>query len=199
VKSVGIQYRPIPSLMPVEQAKSVVLVTGGTGLVGYAIQHIIDTEPVGSRFGRREGEAWIFLSSKDADLRFVSFLFLSLRASISYLSGSGIQCRRNGFSISIDPRTSFISPPLVRCASPCLSWVALCNAEQQSVAHILKALSFSSPATTIQATLIRTVILSSRMRTHPPVSGKTYREKALGKFKQQPIVPVGAPSLTVAC
>ncbi|KAF8500179.1 hypothetical protein F5888DRAFT_1679823 [Russula emetica] len=55
--------------MPVEQPKSVVLVTGGTGLVGYAIQHIIDTEPVGSRFGRREGEAWFFLSSKDADLR----------------------------------------------------------------------------------------------------------------------------------
>jgi GDP-L-fucose synthase len=57
--------------MPVELPKSVVLVTGGTGLVGYAIQHVIDTEPVGSRFGRQEGEAWFFLSSKDADLRFV--------------------------------------------------------------------------------------------------------------------------------
>ena len=57
--------------MPVQQQKSVVLVTGGTGLVGYAIQHVIETELVGSRFGRREGEAWVFLSSKDADLRFV--------------------------------------------------------------------------------------------------------------------------------
>jgi hypothetical protein len=37
------------------------------------------------------------------------------------------------------------------------------------------------------------------MSTHPPVTGETYREKALRKFKQQPIVPVGAPSLTVAC
>ena len=72
--------------MPVvEQPQSVVLVTGGTGLVGYAIQHVIDNEPVGSRFGRREGEAWYFLSSKDADLRFVSF-FQPLRTSLSYLS-----------------------------------------------------------------------------------------------------------------
>ncbi|KAI9508259.1 hypothetical protein F5148DRAFT_980108 [Russula earlei] len=47
----------------------VILVTGGTGLVGYAIQHVIETEPVGSRFGRREGEKWVFVGSKDADLR----------------------------------------------------------------------------------------------------------------------------------
>jgi hypothetical protein len=65
--------------MPVELPKSVVLVTGGTGLVGYAIQNVIDTEPVGSKFGRREGEAWFFLSSKDADLRFVSFFAASSR------------------------------------------------------------------------------------------------------------------------
>ena len=32
--------------------------------------------------------------------------------------------------------------------------------------------------------------------TTRPVSGETYREKALRKFKQQPLVPVGAPSLT---
>jgi len=62
--------------MPAEQPKSVVLVTGGTGLVGHGIQHVIDTEPIGSRFGRREGETWIFLSSKDGDLRFVSFFIL---------------------------------------------------------------------------------------------------------------------------
>jgi len=46
-----------------------VLVTGGTGLVGKALQHVIDTEPVGSRFGKLEGEEWIFLGSKDGDLR----------------------------------------------------------------------------------------------------------------------------------
>lgn len=71
--------------MPVEQPKSVVLVTGGSGLVGFAIRHVIETEPVGSRFGRREGEDWVFLSSKDGDLRFVSFL-QPLRPSLSYLS-----------------------------------------------------------------------------------------------------------------
>jgi hypothetical protein len=79
--------------MPVEQPKSVVLVTGGTGLVGYAIQHVIETESVGSRFGRREGEAWFFLSSKDADLRFVSFCSLfghPLRTFLALLlQGSG--------------------------------------------------------------------------------------------------------------
>ncbi|KAG6899075.1 GDP-L-fucose synthase [Termitomyces sp. T159_Od127] len=48
---------------------AVVLVTGGTGLVGKAIQHVIETEPVGSRFGKKEGETWIFASSKDGDLR----------------------------------------------------------------------------------------------------------------------------------
>lgn len=48
---------------------SVILVTGGTGLVGYALKHVIDTEPVGSRFGRRPDETWVFIGSKDADLR----------------------------------------------------------------------------------------------------------------------------------
>ena len=72
--------------MPVEQPKSVVLVTGGTGLVGYAIQHVIDTEPVGSRFGKREGEAWVFLSSKDADLRFVLFFSLFGHPFLTFLA-----------------------------------------------------------------------------------------------------------------
>ncbi|KAG6887964.1 hypothetical protein C0995_011357 [Termitomyces sp. Mi166 len=48
---------------------TVVLVTGGTGLVGKAIQHVIETEPIGSRFGKKEGETWIFASSKEGDLR----------------------------------------------------------------------------------------------------------------------------------
>ena len=57
--------------MPVEPPKTVVLVTGGTGLVGYAINHVIETEPVGSRYGRREDETWVFVGSNEADLRFV--------------------------------------------------------------------------------------------------------------------------------
>lgn len=48
---------------------SVILVTGGTGLVGKAIQHVIETEPEGSRFGRRAGEKWVFASSSEGDLR----------------------------------------------------------------------------------------------------------------------------------
>ncbi|VDC05302.1 unnamed protein product [Peniophora sp. CBMAI 1063] len=49
-------------------SKAVILVTGGSGLVGSAIKHIIETEPVGSRFGKREGETWVFASSKDGNL-----------------------------------------------------------------------------------------------------------------------------------
>ncbi|XP_072513477.1 GDP-L-fucose synthase-like [Salminus brasiliensis] len=40
-----------------------VLVTGGSGLVGRAIERVVKEEG-----GAREGEEWIFLSSKDADL-----------------------------------------------------------------------------------------------------------------------------------
>jgi len=48
---------------------TVVLVTGGTGLVGKAIEHIINTEPQDSRFGKRHNETWIFAGSSDGDLR----------------------------------------------------------------------------------------------------------------------------------
>ncbi|KAH6891730.1 hypothetical protein BKA70DRAFT_1325953 [Coprinopsis sp. MPI-PUGE-AT-0042] len=50
-------------------SSNVILVTGGTGLVGQAIKHIIDTEPEGSRFGKRQGETWVFASSSEGDLR----------------------------------------------------------------------------------------------------------------------------------
>lgn len=39
-----------------------VLVTGGTGLVGSAIKHIVEQEKVAD-------EEWVFCSSKDANLR----------------------------------------------------------------------------------------------------------------------------------
>jgi hypothetical protein len=57
--------------MAIEQPQPVILVTGGTGLVGHAIQHVIETEPEGSKFGRRSGETWVFIGTKDADLRCV--------------------------------------------------------------------------------------------------------------------------------
>jgi GDP-L-fucose synthase len=53
-------------------SNAVILVTGGSGLVGRAIQHTIEVEPLGSRFGRKEGETWIFTGSGEADLRCVS-------------------------------------------------------------------------------------------------------------------------------
>jgi GDP-L-fucose synthase len=49
--------------------RTAILVTGGTGLVGKAIQHIIETEPLNSRFGKRDGESWVFAGSADGDLR----------------------------------------------------------------------------------------------------------------------------------
>lgn len=42
--------------------KSTILVTGGSGLVGQAIKSYTDTHA-------QPGETWIFLSSKDGDLR----------------------------------------------------------------------------------------------------------------------------------
>lgn len=39
----------------------IILVTGGTGLVGRAIQNIIESN-------KNENEKWIFVGSKDADL-----------------------------------------------------------------------------------------------------------------------------------
>merc|ERR1719155_106211 len=44
-------------------APAVVMVTGGTGLVGKAIEEFVSADPAS------KGETWIFLSSRDADLR----------------------------------------------------------------------------------------------------------------------------------
>ncbi len=41
--------------------KAVILVTGGTGLVGKAIEGFVSSNPIAN-------EEWIFLSSKDGDL-----------------------------------------------------------------------------------------------------------------------------------
>lgn len=48
--------------------ESIILVTGGSGLVGKAIEWVIENDP-SERYGKREGEKWIFLTSKDGDLR----------------------------------------------------------------------------------------------------------------------------------
>lgn len=41
--------------------EKIILVTGGSGLVGQAIKKVVETE-------KREGEKFVFLSSKDGDL-----------------------------------------------------------------------------------------------------------------------------------
>ncbi|KAJ3166783.1 GDP-L-fucose synthase [Geranomyces variabilis] len=48
--------------------EAVVLVTGGSGLVGSALNHVISTAD-DPRFARRQNERWVFVTSKDADLR----------------------------------------------------------------------------------------------------------------------------------
>ena len=47
--------------MKMSQEKKVILVTGGTGLVGSAIRRVSEQE-------KRDDEEFIFLSSKDVDL-----------------------------------------------------------------------------------------------------------------------------------
>ena len=44
-----------------EKTQKVILVTGGTGLVGSGIRDVVEQDP-------REDEHWVFLSSKDANL-----------------------------------------------------------------------------------------------------------------------------------
>ncbi len=47
----------------------VILVTGGTGLVGQAIQHVLN-DPHGDKvFSKKPDEVWHFVGSKEADLR----------------------------------------------------------------------------------------------------------------------------------
>jgi GDP-L-fucose synthase len=50
-------------------SKKVILVTGGSGLVGSAIKYVIENEPPNSRFGKHDGEEWVFARSTDGDLK----------------------------------------------------------------------------------------------------------------------------------
>ena len=43
--------------------KKVILVTGSSGLVGKAIQMVVEKEE------KKENEEWLFISSKDCDLK----------------------------------------------------------------------------------------------------------------------------------
>ena len=52
-----------------QKTPEVILVTGGTGLIGNGIQYSLKHGP--EAFTRRPHETWIFANSKNADLRFV--------------------------------------------------------------------------------------------------------------------------------
>ncbi|CAB4390207.1 epimerase-domain-containing protein [Rhizophagus irregularis] len=47
--------------------EKVILVTGGSGLVGKAIEWVIEND--NGKYGKQEGEKWVFLTSKDGNLR----------------------------------------------------------------------------------------------------------------------------------
>lgn len=49
------------------EENKIVLVTGGSGLVGQAIKEVIEKERQDNP--KSDSETWIFCSSKDADLR----------------------------------------------------------------------------------------------------------------------------------
>ena len=50
--------------------QKVILVTGGSGLVGKAIQTVVSSDS-------RPDEKWIFVGSKDADLWYATFFLIS--------------------------------------------------------------------------------------------------------------------------
>ena len=51
-----------------ESASKKIIVTGGSGMVGQAVKWVIENE-TDSRFGGRNDEEWIFLGSKDGNLK----------------------------------------------------------------------------------------------------------------------------------
>ena len=50
--------------------KAVILVTGGSGLVGEAVKYVVANET--GQFGAQPNEEWVFLRSKDGDLTYVT-------------------------------------------------------------------------------------------------------------------------------
>ena len=55
--------------MTAHDEKHVILVTGGSGLVGKGIEWVL-SNVTDKRFARRPNEHWVFLTSKDGDLRY---------------------------------------------------------------------------------------------------------------------------------
>lgn len=53
--------------------QQVILVTGGSGLVGKGIEWVLENDK-DTRFAKHDDEQWVFLTSKDGDLRYGSSL-----------------------------------------------------------------------------------------------------------------------------
>lgn len=117
--------------VPNTENQNKILVTGGTGLVGSAIQWAIRNVP--GTFGKKQNEEWVFLSSADADLR-------SGRHQLqgtSNLTSLGTMTRQNQFLTNISQIMSFIFPLawvvflrihhewLILCAIICI-WTRMC-------------------------------------------------------------------------
>lgn len=51
-----------------ERANKKIIVTGGSGMVGQAVKWVIENE-TDPRFGGRINEEWIFLGSKEGNLK----------------------------------------------------------------------------------------------------------------------------------
>ena len=85
----------------------VILVTGGFGLVGQGIKYVIENEPEGSRFGKRAGETWIFASSSEADLKYVT-ICLTIPKVLTCSEGILIRPRSSSRNTSL--HMSFTSP-----------------------------------------------------------------------------------------
>ncbi|KAF8531914.1 epimerase-domain-containing protein [Gautieria morchelliformis] len=117
----------------------VILVTGGSGLVGQGIKYVIDTEPEGSRFGRRAGEQWIFVRSSEGDLRkpedakrlfekynpthvihlaaIVGGLFINMASNLTFLQ-SNIAINSNVLQAAHDAHTQKVISCLSTCVFP---------------------------------------------------------------------------------
>ena len=67
IEALKAQNAVLKDALSKSSAEKVMLVTGGSGLVGRAVQAMstIDTQA---------GERWIFVGSKDGDLRYVQYL-----------------------------------------------------------------------------------------------------------------------------
>jgi nucleoside-diphosphate-sugar epimerase len=85
-----------------------ILVTGGSGLVGQAIKHVLFDPNGDALFRAREDETWHFASSKDGDLRYALILLRRQLVAEVVLLSKEILSRQRGCSRSTSRRMSFI-------------------------------------------------------------------------------------------